>query len=348
MSLTRFNNGDFLISTDRSTVSTWTNNVNNLSTAFTSSTQGVFTSPTSSGQFYIEIYDAVSTTTNAEVQYAVSYGHRLGSGSPDFTHDTGSFGKNSSRVTYGQYRNLIYGDENQDFTFGTHVPDDIYVININRARYRQGLKPGSLNLKLSSSLAGQGAGGQTAFDIELTDDSITNPGAKITNLGRQYNIVSGANGIASGSIVKQIAESASYGLFYPDAGVIVLNGDAFGVGLKPDRNEPAANNSDKNPLKIHKSISSSGHFIVDSEEKVTSQYYFVRARNDQYNYSTNPSFADNTGNLNFTSMINNPTTYITTIGMYNDMGDLIAVAKLSQPIVKDFTKEALIRVKLDY
>jgi len=47
-------------------------------------------------------------------------------------------------------------------------------------------------------------------------------------------------------------------------------------------------------------------------------------------------------------MIDNPTTFITTIGLYNDSGDLVAVAKLSQPVAKDFTKEALIRVKLDY
>ena len=47
-------------------------------------------------------------------------------------------------------------------------------------------------------------------------------------------------------------------------------------------------------------------------------------------------------------MIDNPVTYITTVGLYNDAGDLVAVAKLSQPVAKDFTKEALIRVKLDY
>ena len=47
-------------------------------------------------------------------------------------------------------------------------------------------------------------------------------------------------------------------------------------------------------------------------------------------------------------MINNPVTYITTVGLYNDSNDLVAVAKLSQPVVKDFTKESLIRVKLDY
>ena len=47
-------------------------------------------------------------------------------------------------------------------------------------------------------------------------------------------------------------------------------------------------------------------------------------------------------------MIDNPQTYITTVGLYNDNNDLVAVAKVSQPIAKDFTKEALIRVKLEY
>ena len=47
-------------------------------------------------------------------------------------------------------------------------------------------------------------------------------------------------------------------------------------------------------------------------------------------------------------MESNPKVYITTVGLYNDNNELLAVAKLSQPIAKDFSKEALIRVKLDY
>ena len=47
-------------------------------------------------------------------------------------------------------------------------------------------------------------------------------------------------------------------------------------------------------------------------------------------------------------MIDMPKVYISRVGLYNDNGDLLAVAKLSQPVAKDFTKEALIRVKLDY
>ena len=44
----------------------------------------------------------------------------------------------------------------------------------------------------------------------------------------------------------------------------------------------------------------------------------------------------------------NPKVFITTVGLYNDAFELVAIAKLSQPVAKDFTKEALIRVKLDY
>ena len=95
-------------------------------------------------------------------------------------------------------------------------------------------------------------------------------------------------------------------------------------------------------------ISGGGHFIVDSEETITSQYYFVRAKNFEFNYTTNPTFQDEKGNVQFTSMINNPRTYITTVGLYNDNNDLLAVAKMSQPIAKDPTIEALFRIKLDF
>ena len=47
-------------------------------------------------------------------------------------------------------------------------------------------------------------------------------------------------------------------------------------------------------------------------------------------------------------MVNNPQSYITSVGLYNDTNDLLAIAKLSKPLLKDFTKEALIRIKLDY
>ena len=55
-----------------------------------------------------------------------------------------------------------------------------------------------------------------------------------------------------------------------------------------------------------------------------------------------------TGEVIYDNFINAPQSYITTVGMYNDVNELVAVAKMSRPLLKDFTKEALIRVKLDF
>ena len=333
----RYASDDIVISTDRVSTSTWSNNTNNLEVAHTASSQAVFTDATSSGAFRIDIYNLPTSSTSEEVQYSVSYGHRKGSGSLDFTNDTGSFGFSATRDIYSQYRNLVFGTELTDFTFDTVTPDDIFVVNVNRARYKQNLKPGTLNLKLT------GDNGEFLF----TDDSITKTGsAVITNIGRQFNLVSGSSGVMSGSTLGQTA-SGSYGLFYPDAGILLFNAAAVShsVGLEVNR---GSNANGKNNQKFYNAVSESGYFILDSEEKITSQYYFTRVKNQEFNYTTNSSFIETDGTLSFSSMNDNPRTYITTIGLYNDNNELVATAKLSQPLAKDFTKEALIKVKLDY
>jgi len=342
---------DIVNDTQKVVTSTWTNNTNELTGVFTSSLQAVATAATSKGAFFVEVYNEVTSSTSAAVQYAVAYGHKAGSGSLDFTNDTNALGNSPSKVIYNQYRQLVFGDETQQFSFpgdgGTdaYTPDDIYVININRARYKNNLKPGTLNLKLSSSAHDTTRVGL----IELTDDSITSTGsAVITNAGRQFNLVSGSSGVRSGSLNIQVATSGSYGLYYPDSGFIILNPAAVGHHISGTLPGVASHTSETNQHKLVTAISGGNSFIIDSEEKISSKYYFTRIKNSEFNFTTNPSFIDNSGNLRYTTMENNPKVYITTVGLYNDTDDLVAVAKLSQPIAKDFSKEALIRVKLDY
>jgi hypothetical protein len=337
---TRFSSDDIVITTEKVFTNTWSNNTNELTSATdeTSSLQAVFSSPTSSGNYYIDVYNNADpdNDSTAEVQYSISYGHRLGSGSEYINDGAGAEGYNASRAIYSQYRSLVFGDETRNFSFNGHTPDDIFIININRARYKQSLRLGSLNLKIGNT--------------KLTDDSVTNSGAAIlTNAGRQYNIVSGSSGTLSGSNLTQVENSGSFGLFYPDAGFLVLNADAVnedsGINITVNRN---ADTLDNNHVTLLNAIDTGGSFILDTQENISSQFYFVRAKNKEFNYTTNPSFIDANGNLNFTSMVDNPVSYITTVGLYNDANELLAVAKLSQPIAKDFTKEALIKVKLDY
>jgi len=348
-SLIPFTNADIVNDTQKVATSTWSNNTNNLTQHFSSSVQASFTTPTSSGAFFINVFNEPTSSSAAFIQYAVAYGHRAGSGSLNFTNDEGGKGKSAAGVTYAQYRNLVFGDNTvSDFSFDGHTPDDIFVINVNRSRYRHNLKPGTLNLHLSASGMPSDTFSGNNHYIKLTDDSVTSTGsAVLTNLGRQFNIVSGTNGEMSGSQLTQVAGSGSYGHFYPDAGIAILNGDAISQSIQVSANR-GDHVTPTGAQRMYGAISGAGYFILDSEEKISSQYYFVRARNTEFNYTTNPSYVDDQGNLNFTSMVDNPKAYITTVGLYNNMGDLVAVAKVSQPIVKDFTKEALIRVKLDY
>ena len=360
---TRFNSGDIVLSTEKVNSNAWTDSLNELSTFFTgSNTYGSgtsqFSTPTSSGQFFLEIFKtlAAAESTTGSAEFSIAYGHKAGSGSRDFSVGTGGVGYNASRTIYSQYRQLVYGDESQNFTFNGFTPHDIYVINFERARIKQGLKLGSLNLKLSSG----------SSDLHLTDDSVTTTGsATLTNLGRQFNLVSGSSGTMLGSTLAQTT-SGSYGFVYPDAGVIVMNPSALSTVLggtgqntlatnkllqanKLSIVPSASNGTDgRNSLKLFHSLKSGSSFIVDAEEKVSSQFYFSRITNQEFNYSTNPSFTGNDGTLKFDSMANNPKVYITTIGLYNDSNELLATAKLSKPLSKDFTKEALVRIKLDY
>ena len=118
------------------------------------------------------------------------------------------------------------------------------------------------------------------------------------------------------------------------------------INLSPSR----SNNSDGlNNTKLFTAISGGASFTLNSQATLTSDYVFVRARNSEFNYSENPSFiAGSTGEVIYDNFINAPQVYLTTIGMYNDSNELIAVAKMSRPLLKDFTKEALVRVKLDF
>jgi hypothetical protein len=111
------------------------------------------------------------------------------------------------------------------------------------------------------------------------------------------------------------------------------------------------NNATGNPnqTRLYTTISGSSLGItLQSQETVSSRYFFTRIKNNEFNYSTNPSIINDSGSLLYDTLIDNPQTYLTTVGMYNDNNELLAVAKLSRPLVKDFTKEALVRIKLDY
>ena len=342
MSFKRLDPEDISISAESIVAPAWTGQQTTLSTFYTSSAQvGI-----GAGQYYYNIYqsDFDAGVTGAEVQFSLGYGNILGSGSTPLNSSIP--GLSPSSIIYGQYRNLINGDENANFKFGTVTPNSILTISVNRSRFKEKLLPGSFNLSLTS--------GSTT--INLTDNSETLTTVSYLDAGRVYDIVSGSNGNANTSINQSgfTFASGSYGKFLPDVGVIVLNVEALkapiaGGGLAlTSINEGSNINPTVNLTAFYNMLKAVPNFQLKSEETVTSDYVFVRVRNSEFNYSTNPSIISSSGELRYDVLVNSPQVYVTTVGMYNDNNDLLGVAKLSKPLLKDFTKEALIRIKLDY
>ena len=330
MSFKRLDPEDFLVSADSVTATAWSTNSPTLSTFFTSSTTST------NDSYYKNVYQTGSNLTGAAVQFAIAYGNEQGFGSALFNDLVA--GKSPTRTVYGQYRNLVYGDENASFIFGGVTASDFWAVSVERARYKEHLLKGTFNLTLTNG----------AETVVLTDNSGLVSTDTYLDCGRVYQVISGSNGTSYDGGTGYTTASGSYGLFLPDVGVVLLNPEALSasISLYPSR----SNNSDGlNIRSMFNAINDGNAFQLNSEETVTSDYVYVRTRNAEFNYSENPSFiSGSTGDVLYTQFINSPQSYITTVGMYNDNNELVAVAKLSKPLTKDFTKEALIRVKLDF
>jgi hypothetical protein len=350
MAFKRLDPEDFVVSMDSLTGTAWSDNVPTLTSFFTSSIQ----SAGSSGNYYLSIYQTASTDSTAAVQFDIIYSDKEGSGSAFYNN--GVIGNSYTKTMYGSYRSLILEDENSNFIFGSSVSsgynncgvlvtsstaiegDHFWMLSIERARYKQSIFPGSLNLTLS------GSGGT----IQLTDNSGDLSSVPFLGSTRAYQIVSGTNGSGISVNSGYTTDSGSYGIMFPDLGLIMLNPFAisYSIGLEPSR---SYDSDGLNNQRMYDAISLGASFGLNSQESIASDYVFVRARNSEFNYSENPSFiSGSTGEVIYDNFINAPQTYVTTVGMYNDTNELVAVAKMSRPLLKDFTKEALIRVKLDF
>jgi hypothetical protein len=346
MSFIPLNTEDFVVSSDSIVSTLWSNNQTRLTSYFTSSTTII------PNNAYLPVYSQnPNTIITALPQFSIAYGQLNGSGSAPLNAVIP--GLSPTRITYGQFRTLVNGDENTNISFGTGNTNspDFYVLNINRANYKEKLFIGTFNLALSGSGL-----------INLTDNSNAVTTITYCDAGRVFDIVSGSNGTPttiipiSSSVSAGYTNSGSYGKFLPDVGLILLNAQALslsssfgGIQLSIPSANNSANLSTVNAALFNAmNLASSTGFSLNSEETITSDYIFVRIKNSDFNYTTNPSMISGSGDFYYPSMVNNPQTFVTTVGMYNDNNELLSVAKLSTPLVKDFTKEALIRVKLDF
>ena len=367
---TRFDASDDVLPNNVETVTRglFFGNTGSLTTMFTSS---LLTATQKT--YFQEIFSTgdPATNGNAQSELSMAWGQFQGSGSADLTGNLNN--DTPSRAIYKQYAQLLLAPNDKKFTINGTDTDEIYVLNFNRARVREKLDPGNFEVTFAQLSGSIGVGTPNAAHtgsnvklagtgkyIQVIDDSSLTSGGSVDEGGLVYNLVSGS--IDEGTTIFNSSAPVYYGLLYPQHGVAIFNGEQLkktyaNGGVNFDSVTGSGVQGD-NAMKLFTSISSSndltqvgenGGIQARSSEQVKSTYYFVRVKNAEYNYSNNPTFVTGSlGELFYNTFINDPQAYITTVGLYNDRRELLAVAKMSQPLLKNYTREALIKVKLDF
>ena len=309
----------------------------------------------SASDYYTNAYSTDPTDATfghlAEVQFAVTYGHIDGLGSVSLANDDNA--TLPTKATYAQYRSILLEQNADKFMFSSadgsgYASDSIYVINVNRARYREAMDPGNIQFKLTGSLG----------EKKFIDDSGKKFSDFVGKAGRVFNIVEGDLnlGTESESTITNAYDSNNngFGLFYPDLGIIVLNPSAIAdkVGLIGGESlvgDLGTDANKKNHNLLYDAINAGGDFEARRTENISTAHYFVRATNREFNYSNNPTYTNALdGTFTEKSFELDPLTFITTVGLYSDMNELLAVDKTSQPIRKSFAQELLLKVKLSF
>ena len=301
---------------------------------------------------------------NSKDHFSVSYGHKGGSGSAEQSTTV----EGTTQAIYKQFYNFteVEADKLRDGT-GWRMVDgtdstnevtqsDCYFIVAERLQMKDRLNPGTWTLTLSGSGT---AGSGSVKTLELTDDSKTqNPLS--APFGERYSIVSGS----AGSVVVA-ASTKTYGFLYPDAGLFVLSANALssslpgddkfiqsgsehtgaGTGLAPDtRIADAADNAWKMALALKK-----GSVTLRSEEQQYIYDYFCRATVQKFNSTNNITFwSGSQYKIRHSDMVSNPQTFISEVGLYDEQNSLIAIGRLSSALNKNFSSEAIVKVRLTY
>ena len=292
---------------------------------------------------------------NSKDHFGVSYGHIGGSGSAE--QSTSQEG--TTQAIYKQFYNFTEPTaadlrDEVGFSINSITQSDAYFIVAERLQMKDRLNPGTWTITLSgSTTAGAGA------ELKLTDDSkTTNPITPGSPFGDVYSIYSGSAGTVEST-------GTQYGKFYPDAGLFVLSANEVssslpgtgawqtsaggvvtaGSGLSPDKR--VADAAD-NAWKIARAMEL-GSVTLRSEEQQYIYDYFCRAKASEYNLSENVTFWSGSDyQIRHSDMVTNPQTYISEVGLYDTAGDLVAIGRLSSPINKNFSSEAIVKVRLTY
>lgn len=223
---------------------------------------------------------------------------------------------------------------------GVGAMENCFFINFSRLLTKDQIKKGSFSLTL-----GTGTGSAEAFTstMRLYDVSASSTSNTVNTVGGDYGVL-----FRSGS-------TAAHGVVFYQAGVAVISASVF-TGATQFISTSAG--GVKTAAQAWQTLSISGtcdairrriqNLSFNNTTEINSKIYFCRVPHNKFNYSSNPTYTSGSKIVVKEVATDTPVSYITTIGLYSATNELLATAKLSEPLKKDPQNELILRVRLDY
>tara|TARA_E500000318_G_scaffold8247_1_gene7481 strand:- start:2728 stop:3861 length:1134 start_codon:yes stop_codon:yes gene_type:complete len=264
-------------------------------------------------------------------------------------------------------------DEDGNILAGGTKLDNVFFLNMSRLITKDEIKKGTFQLDLGVNSDFSQDGAVMTKTIRLTDASGSD-GYFVNSPVGEYGILyaTASLGNSAGTPIMDTTKLAGHGtggvpvglLFY-QAGVAVISGSvfmdaAFGGVLNTTNTDTSRMTSEGSYQGFNMVTSSTVEATADAIRnriynlqfnntvELNSSVYFCRINHNEYNYSTNPTYLSGSKIRVKTQSSDLPVSYITTVGLYNDNNELLATAKLSEPLKKSSDTEFTIRVRLDY
>ncbi len=314
----------------------------------------------SHGQFQ-SVYDYPYLSSSANHIFDLTLGYDENS---EFSGSTSI--QNAKKINmYNQMAQLLLGYTNIDgeaprverFESDLDISDnnrdmkEVFFINLSRLLTKDQIKKGTFSITMAS---GSWVDAATAGAVvTLGDYEASETGGSATAVGGDY-------GLLYTSSANIVDDSVAHGNIFYQAGILVLTASLFkdDIGTKfseqigdLSQNEKTVANAFTGST-ISASCNALRHRITNisfnNTTEINSNIYFCRVPWNRFNYSTNPTYVDGTQIQVKNVASDTPISYVTTVGLYNSAGELLATAKLSEPLRKDPTNELTLRVRLDY
>ena len=266
-------------------------------------------------------------------------------------------------VGYDATGSILRFDVDGNLTDGGDKHNEVMVFNFARLLTKDEIKKGSFNMELGVTTTYAQDGSVFADRVVITDYSGSD-GFLVNSPTGEYGVLYAT--ASAGTDILAADQRYAVGLVYYQAGIAVISGSVFNQeshgGILNDSHGNALFEGPSHTAEKFDALLS-GSEIPDIANNVrnrmyniqfnntvelNSSIYFCRVKNSQYNYSANPTYLSASQIRVKKEATDMPVSYITTVGLYNEANELLAVAKLSEPLKKTPDTEFTIRVRLDY